>query len=137
MNIHLASALAVALALTAGQSAAQATKFPLEIRSTGKDALGSRLAYRLREMALSSQQFTSRDRGARLILSLVTMSPHTRSEDSTLYSASLIFNQPGERRAIVTHWVGQCGADRVAVCAETILATVSTEARGEIPMSDE
>lgn len=110
-------------------------KMPVEVRATTNDPVGMRLAYQLREQLLASRQFAVADTGTRMVITLITMAPDTRTEDRTIYSASILFNDPGQRIAFVTSYVGVCGTNKVASCAEGLIASLAAESKGAIPMS--
>jgi len=103
---------------------------PVEIDATAQDSAGSRLVYaikeRIRNSASMEQTFVQSK--MRLKLSIITMDREpSNSGIATVYSAAIILSIPGQTDTFLNHYVGYCGMDRLAGCADGIVAHMDAQ----------
>ncbi len=97
----------------------------VEFRHTGDDAVGTRLAYNVREEIRDSKSMnlTYDDDKVRMQLILVTLEPGNSNSYSTVYSATWVWNNPEQPFPFyITSVVGTCGTSRVSEVAQDLVA---------------
>jgi hypothetical protein len=114
-------------------SAAEPRNYPVEFIHDGDDVVGGRLAYQIKECIRKSSAMTlaSAEGGCRYQLIVQTM-PYAEDSPSaaTLYSYVINIYIPvtanGCGAGYITSSIGYCGSDRVASCAESIVANLDS-----------
>lgn len=105
---------------------------PVEVEHTGRDSVGQRLAYYVKESLRASRglELTTDESIVRMQLSIVTLEGNRDSPGSyTVYSASWLWTNPKNLFPFyLTSSVGYCGTQRARECAEDLVAKTNTQA---------
>lgn|SRR6185312_15155403 len=117
----------VLLVLWAASALAQNRPVPaVEIQAQADDPVGESLAYNLREqVAASNLMRPSNGTESRYVVHLVTMDSSS-SGHSTEYSYAISYVSKN-KDTYIGNTVGVCGATRVAACATSVLAALTTK----------
>ena len=103
---------------------------PVEIEANAQDMAGSRLVYAIKERlrASSTMEQTFVQSKMRLKLNIVTMDRGLESTGlATIYSAAIVLSIPDQTDMFLTHYVGDCGINRLAGCADYIIAGMDAQ----------
>ncbi len=126
-RILLMAVIAIFFALIPQASMAQG-KIAVEVVHSGKDIVGSRLAYQLKEGIRRSGglRLTTLDE-PRMIIYLVTTDEFDTPGTATIYSYTFVSKGSVGPPWFITSGVGSCGATRVNEAAETLVAHTDEE----------
>lgn len=100
--------------------------YPVEVRHSGDDMIGSRLVYQVKELIRSSRSMKLvSNNGARFIINIVSLDHDPNSPGHrSVYSVSILFSfVEGGYPLYLTSLVGYAGSDRVRDAAESLVAT--------------
>ena len=128
MSTAKAWALTAAVSLTLWWStAAAAPQAAVAVMTTTPDAVGQRLAYRVKEKIRRSagMHLVADEKHSAIQLRLVTVDPSQANEGhSTAYSATWTMKNftGGIGQVYLTQYVGICGTARLDTCAENLVA---------------
>lgn len=125
-----ATALCILFLLAAGNAFSQVSIY---VQATAKDSVGRQIVYELREGIRRSAAMDLADRAqdGRITIRIVTMDPDDGSPGrQTVYSAvftvQTFHSSPVEM--YLTNYVGICGANRTASCAQGLVAIADEQA---------
>jgi hypothetical protein len=128
-TIYIAISIACLAALLAGQTYGQSDpRVPIVVKHTGKDLVGSRVAYELREGIRRSQGMkliASGNAPTRIVVHL--LSTDESSEGDNLSSSisvvlALDFDAAPHQGYLLAAYLHNCGRERSASCAFSMLA---------------
>jgi len=111
-------------------SAQTQRKIPVEVKHSGKDSLGQRYAFEVKEAIRASQGMrlvTESDPGARIVAKLVTLETNEdRPGNSTTISITYVFDSDWVPLAgyHITSSVEFCGSLKISECVRSTLADV-------------
>src|SRR5262249_38742088 len=105
---------------------------PVEILQSGKDSLGQRFAFEIKEAIRGSRSMRLvTDSSPHLIVHIVTLDPDTDAPGNrTITSVTIVYdsmNTPA-RGAYLTSYVAVCGVQRINECARGILPDIDSAA---------
>lgn len=112
-------AILLGIGLVLGSAIACAQARSVAVSATSDDVIGQRLVYQVKEGIRKSSlmRYQESTANAVVVVHIVTMPGATGS--STVYSAAWTM---GSEMWFYDHVVGVCGTDRVATCAEGLVA---------------
>jgi hypothetical protein len=101
-------------------------QYPVYFVHSGEDSVGKRIAYNVEKEIAASPLFVKADvTQSHWSISLVTLEvgDYLSAYSLVITVCPVLALDPGQE-FLVTHYVGSCGSDRVALCAESISANV-------------
>jgi hypothetical protein len=106
-------------ALVLGVGTVDAQPRTVTINYDGSDLVGARLEYHLKEGLRRSASLQFVEKGpAWLTIYLISISAREKSNDASAYSAAWTY---GANDRFLDQWIGICGSDKVASCADSLL----------------
>lgn len=136
---HLLFALS-SLTLTFNPVQAEILRFNVYLQTNADDNIGRQLAYQVREKLNKSSTLSLIDdnKKSSIQVKIVTMSPQNDSNNSisTIYSEVILIKFENESYARYdSSFVGTCGKNVIASCADTIIGNIDNLAN-DIRTSD-